>query len=175
MKGRHGMVACNANPKTLAAYFILAMCAMTISCAGESRTCSDSQNQANQTVSEQLACIYDLVNSPSVVLVPEALKGSSTTYRAAIGSLIESDYLIEVETLNPAPAGLPTMDRSVTGYYPTAEGMEYLYSHRHPVKSWLSENWFPLTVAVVSSLIGIGTVLVGWTTRKSQPAKKGRR
>lgn len=126
-------------------------------------------------MSEQLACIYDLVNNPSVVLVPEAIKRSPTTYRAAMNSLMKSGYLVEVNTLDPVPGGLPTMDRSVTGYYPTAEGMEYLYSHRHPVRSWLSKNCFPVTVAVVNSLTGVGTVLGVWATRNSQSAKSRRR
>ena len=163
------------NNRGLAALLILITCAMTVSCTGERGACSASQIRDNQTVSEQLACIYDLVNSPSVVLVPESLRGSPTTYRAAMNSLLESGYLIEVDTLEPAPGGLPTMDRSVTGYYPTAEGMEYLYSHRHPVKSWLSKNWFPVTVAAINAFVGIGTILVVWTTRSSQPERRKRR
>ena len=106
------------------AFAIIALSLTAVSCIGDTDGCSDKQIQANQTVSEQLACIYDLVNSPSVLLVPESLRGSPTTYRAAMNSLIESGYLVEVTTLDPAPGGLPTMDRSVKGYYPTAEGMD---------------------------------------------------
>ena len=159
----------------LGTLLIITIGLMTVSCAGERKGCSNTQIHNNQTVSEQLACIYDIVNSPNVVLVPESLKDSPTTYRAAMSTLLKSDYLVEVETLSPAPGGLPTMDRAVTAYYPTAEGTEYLYSHRYPVKSWLSKNWFPLTIAMVNTLIGIGTVLVVWATRNSQPAKIGRR
>ena len=157
------------------AFAIIALSLTAVSCIGDTDGCSDKQIQANQTVSEQLACIYDLVNSPSVLLVPESLRGSPTTYRAAMNSLIESGYLVEVTTLDPAPGGLPTMDRSVKGYYPTAEGMEYLYSHRHPVRSWLSINWFPLTVAIVNALIGAGTVTIVWVTRSKEQARKRRR
>ena len=65
------------------------------------------------------------------------------------------------------------MDRPVTGYYPTADGMNYLYSHRHPVRSWMSRNWFPVTVAVVNALIGVGTLLVVWVTRTASRRRRG--
>ena len=89
-------------------------------------------------------------------------------------SLLESEYLVRVATLDPA-SGLPSLEQSVAGYYPTAEGMEYLYSHRHPTVHWMKKNWFPLTVAVINSLIGIATVAVVWTTRNKEPTRRKRR
>ena len=125
-------------------------------------------------MSEQLACIYDLVNSPEVILSPEALRDSPITYRAAMNSLLESGYLVEVSTLDPAP-DLPSLERSVTGYYPTAEGIEYLYSHRHPTAHWMKKNWFPLSVALINSLIGTAAVAAVLITRKKEPTRRQRR
>ena len=56
-----------------------------------------------------------------------------------------------------AASGLVTHEGSsvAIGYYPTITGLDFLERHEHSWKVWFKENWFPLTVAVVSSVIGV--------------------
>ena len=50
--------------------------------------------------------------------------------------------------------------RGPSRYYPTFEGYEYLERHRHRTQTWLRDNWFPLSIAVISSIIGIANVVL---------------
>ena len=49
---------------------------------------------------------------------------------------------------------------TATGYYPTVTGLDFLERHEHSIKVWSKENWFPFTVAAVSSVIGIVHVVI---------------
>ena len=42
----------------------------------------------------------------------------------------------------------------------TAKGLERLYELEHPILSWTRKQWFPLAVAVWSSLIGIVSIII---------------
>ena len=133
----------------------------------EVRYCQEEAPLRTKPVSEQLACIYvvalhrldqeeELAYSPTVFSA-----ATSITYTAALNSLVASDYLVEVRTARPKegqwPKGTPP---EIVGYYLTAEGMEYLHSHKYPKGSWFKRNWFPFSVAVVNGLIGISVIVV---------------
>lgn len=153
---------------------ILTVCIAALSCASPQGACTEQQLLENKTVKEQLACIYDLVNKPGTVLVPDSLKSKSITYTAAMNSLLASDYLVKVEMLDPVQ-GLPTAEHSMQGYYPTAEGMEYLYKHKHPWRFWMKENWFPFSIAAINAVIGLLAVFVAWRTRSADQRGRSRR
>ena len=151
--------------KRRATFAVLAMTffAVALACGQPEQDCSEKDILHNDTVSEQLACIYVLAKG-SEGFSPEVVNTQSVTYRAALNSLVASGYLVRVGTFDPAPGGLPTFERPVERYYPTAEGMDYLYSHKHPVRYWLQKNWFPFSVAIMNVFIGLITVGVIWRT-----------
>ena len=41
----------------------------------------------------------------------------------------------------------------------TVKGWERLYRLEHPVKVWMKRQWFPLTVAIVSSLLALASII----------------
>ena len=61
-----------------------------------------------------------------------------------------------------AASGLVTHEGPSTaiGYYPTVTGLDFLERHEHSLRFWFKENWFPFTVAAVSSVIGIVHVVI---------------
>ena len=133
--------------------------------------CPVIKEDGSETVSDQLACMYDVAQDPNTIFISERnalLPETPLSYIAAIKSLVQSGYLVEVEEgvvrkqLDTEVFGndAPTMETPVTAYYPTADGMDYLYRHRHPVCHWLKTNWFPLVIAVVNAIIGSYAVLV---------------
>ena len=132
----------------------------------EIRICESETPTQARPVTEQLACIHDVVQykldqgleyaySPSIVAGK-----SSLTYRAALHSLVASDYLVEVATFRPKGEATPQDTQGVPGYYLTAEGMDYLRRHRYPVRYWLDHNWFPLAVAVVNGVLGFSVIVM---------------
>lgn len=42
----------------------------------------------------------------------------------------------------------------------TAKGYDRLERLEHPVRHWMTENWFPLIVAIVASVTSIGSLIV---------------
>ncbi|MDE2687876.1 MAG: hypothetical protein OXI16_10335 [Chloroflexota bacterium] len=46
------------------------------------------------------------------------------------------------------------------GYYPTLAGLDFLERHENSAKVWWRNNWFPVVVAIVSSIIGAANVAV---------------
>ena len=42
----------------------------------------------------------------------------------------------------------------------TPRGHRRLQELRHPVGTWIAENWFALAVAVTTALVGIGSIVV---------------
>ena len=92
-------------------------------------------------------------------LVTERDGGVSFIQQAGHGrSLIQA-----VNTLQSlAASGLVTHEgpSTATGYYPTVTGLDFLERHEHSIKVWSKENWFPFTVAAVSSVIGIVHVVI---------------
>ena len=160
--------------KLMAFLLATAISSMASSCAAQPEGCPEEKILANKTVKDQLACIYDLVEHDTI-LVPDLLFSESVQYTAALVSLKESGYLVPVKPLAPAPEGLPTWGQPVQGYYPTAEGAEYLYKHKYPARFWLQQNWFPLAIAIVNALIGIGTILVGWRCGRNRAGRNQRR
>lgn len=132
------------------------------------RTCEEEVPTQTRPVTEQLACIHDVLQykldreietgySPSIVAGK-----SSITYRAALNSLVASGYMVEATQIHPTGQGWPQDMESVVGFYPTAEGMEYLKRHRHPVGYWIRENWFLLVVAGVNIVLGSAAAVNLW-------------
>ena len=167
----------NRKTSQLVAFLLaIAICSMAISCVSQQEDCTEERILANKTVKEQLRCIYDLLNSGDTVLVPKGLITRSLSYRAAVVSLVESDYMVPVETVSLPPGVLPSDQTfSGSGYFLTAEGGDYLYKHKYPARFWLQQNWFPLAIAIVNSLIGVGTILVGWRNGRNRADRNQRR
>ena len=156
---------------------LLILIAIT-SCASQEqddlRICEETATQG-KPVSEQLACIYVIVQNPDTVLVPDSLSGeASTTYRAAMASLLASGYLVEVRTFRPVGEGWPDGTPEMLGYYPTAEGMEYLRRHKYPVRSWFERNWFVFSIAVVNISVAVSAIIIPlfrWQRRRGACTK----
>lgn len=145
--------------------------------ANRSSTCPVVKIDNSETVSEQLACLYDYLQSPNAMIIADysVLRADTPlSYIAAVSSLVESGYLAEVssgavvegsENQKRYEAGLPVPATPAVGYYPTAEGMEYLFKHRHPALAWLKANWFPLAIAILNAVIGVVAV---WTAKRAR-------
>ena len=46
------------------------------------------------------------------------------------------------------------------GYFPTAQGIEYLKRYRRPIRYWLTRNWFAAIVATATILVATANVAV---------------
>ena len=45
------------------------------------------------------------------------------------------------------------------------QGYQRLRQLRHPVRTWASQNWFPLSVASTSALLAMASILINLLTR----------
>ena len=43
-------------------------------------------------------------------------------------------------------------------YFPTPLGIEYLQQYKSLTKVWLKKNWFPATVAVITTIVAIASI-----------------
>lgn len=137
---------------------------MTTSCGSGKQAdlnlCNEETVKQNEPVSEQLACIYLLLEDGKSLIFPDAVLNQSITYKAAIESLEASGYLVEVDRVS-------FEGNELAGYYPTAEGIEYLRKHKHPTRHWLERNWLPLSVAIVNALIAVSAIIISvWLRRR---------
>ena len=137
------------------------------------RFCEEVVPTQTKPVADHLACIHDVVqykleHELETAFSPSIVAKASITYRAALNSLVESGYLVEAAELNPVPVGakwpegmdkLPEGMDKLPGYYPTAEGMEYLRRHRYPKTYWLEQNWFLTIVAGVNMILGVAAAI----------------
>ena len=132
------------------------------------RVCQEEAPVQAKPVTEQLACIHDVLQynldrGTETGYIPSIVAGnSSITYRAALNSLVASGYLVEAGEVRLIGQGWPQDAESVPGYYATAEGMEYLKRHRHPLRHWISQNWFLLVVAGVNIVLGSVAAINLW-------------
>ena len=132
------------------------------------RTCEEEAPTQTRPITEHLACIHDVLQykldrGMETAFSPSIVAGeSSITYRAALNSLVESGYLVEAAEIDPIGQGWPQDMEAVVGYYPTAEGMEYLKRHRHPMRYWIGQNWFPSLVGVVNIILGLAAAINLW-------------
>ena len=49
------------------------------------------------------------------------------------------------------------------GYWPrclTVEGLQYLRDIKHPVPEWLKRNWFPVVVALITTVVSVSATVV---------------
>ena len=158
------------------------MLVLTVACGSptqeEIRICEEVTATELRPIAEHLSCIHDVIQyrlekkidvtfSPSIVA-----GGSSTTYRAALNSLLASGYLVEASKYHPIGSGWPDGTEAIPGYYPTAEGMDYLRKHRHPIRYWLGNNWFLLVVAIVNVVLGTAAA-VNLVLRVTKRRSKG--
>ena len=74
---------------------------------------------------------------------------------------VVADYLIEERFLFPmfdSTTGLQIRNGRARGITP--KGMDRLKRLRHPICTWIGENWFPVVVATTTALIGILSIIV---------------
>ena len=93
-----------------------------------------------------------------------ALHGLSNIYSTHVeaeelGVMI--DYLVEERYLFPLldDAG---GDKKGEARGITPKGSQRLQELEHPVREWMERNWFALTVAIVTSAIGIASIISKW-------------
>ena len=71
------------------------------------------------------------------------------------------NYLVEERLLFPyfsSSSGEEFRDSFARGITP--KGLDRLKRLRHPVRTWIGENWFPVAVAVITATIGILSIVV---------------
>ena len=66
---------------------------------------------------------------------------------------LESEGYIYIYRL---PSGVVLPGDAIRGITP--RGLRRLEELQHPVRAWMEANWFPLTVAVITSVIGIAGI-----------------
>lgn len=47
-------------------------------------------------------------------------------------------------------------------YIITIQGYEYQRRLRHPIREWVRENWFPVTIAIVTAVAGVASAISGF-------------
>ena len=76
-------------------------------------------------------------------------------------------YLLEMRYMWPYFSRETGKELRAAGYARgiTPKGIERLQQLKNPVAYWGKKNWFPLTVAAVTALIGVGHIAVNiWAT-----------
>ena len=71
------------------------------------------------------------------------------------------NYLVEERFLFPyvaSPSGEELRDGYARGITP--KGLDRLQRLRHPVRTWIGENWFPVVVAGITATVGIASIVV---------------
>ena len=71
------------------------------------------------------------------------------------------NYLLEERFLFPyisGQSGEELRDGFARGITP--KGLDRLQRLRHPVRTWIGENWFPVVVAGITATIGIASIVV---------------
>ena len=69
------------------------------------------------------------------------------------------DYLVLERYLSPiVDREGKTLSARARGITP--RGHRRLQKLRHPIRTWIWKNWFPLAVAVVTALVGISSIFV---------------
>ena len=71
------------------------------------------------------------------------------------------NYLLEERFLFPyisSQSGDELRDGFARGITP--KGLDRLQRLRHPVRTWIGENWFPVVVAGITATIGIASIVV---------------
>ena len=74
--------------------------------------------------------------------------------------IVMLNYLVEERFLFPyfSISGTEIRDGVARGITP--KGLDRLKRLRHPVRTWIVENWFPVAVAVITAAIGIFSIIV---------------
>ena len=109
-----------------------------------------------------LAAAFDLgpilPGTPAAQSLDEAYPGEQDALT------VVADYLIEERFLFPLfdPTGLQVRNGRARGITP--KGMDRLNRLRHPTRTWIVENWFPVAVATTTALIGIISIAVNAAT-----------
>ena len=70
------------------------------------------------------------------------------------------DYLVEERFLFPLFTSSGEELRSGFARGITPKGLDRLQRLRHPVRTWIGENWFPVVVAGITATIGIVSIVV---------------
>ena len=79
------------------------------------------------------------------------------------------NYLLEERLLFPYfSRGEELRDGYARGITP--KGLDRLQRLRHPVRTWIGENWFPVMVAGTTALIGIFSIVVNLIVGLSKTA-----
>ena len=96
-----------------------------------------------------------LPGSPAAQSLSEAYPGEQEALT------VIADYLIEERFLFPlfsSTTGTELLNGRARGITP--KGMDRLRRLRHPVRTWIGENWFPVAVAATTASLGIISIIV---------------
>ena len=75
------------------------------------------------------------------------------------------NYLLEERFLFPyfsSSTGEELRNNVARGITP--KGLDRLRRLRHPVRTWIGENWFPVVIAAITATIGIASIVVNLIT-----------
>ena len=110
-----------------------------------------------------LAAAFDLgpilPGTPAAQSLDEAYPGEQEALT------VVADYLIEERFLFPlfdSITGLQVRNGRARGITP--KGMDRLSRLRHPIRTWIVENWFPVAVATTTAFLGIISIAVNAAT-----------
>ena len=110
-----------------------------------------------------LAAAFDLgailPGTPAAQSLDEAYPGEQEALT------VVADYLIEERFLFPLfdpTTGLQVRNGRARGITP--KGMDRLNRLRHPIRTWIVENWFPVAVATTTAFLGIISIAVNAAT-----------
>lgn len=68
--------------------------------------------------------------------------------------LLSGGYLCTYPSTRPPIVG--------ARYGITIQGYEYHRRLRHPIREWVRENWFPVTIAIVTAVAGVASAISGF-------------
>ena len=117
---------------------------------------SDNKHKMERDI---LAATFDLgpirPGSPAAKSLAEAYPDGQQALTVVADYLVEERFLFPM--FDPA-TGLITRGGRARGITP--KGMDRLRRLKHPVRTWAKENWFPVSVATTTALIGVISIIV---------------
>ena len=98
-------------------------------------------------------------SSASAILLERYDSESPQRLHVVIESLVDEGFLIPYRDSD----GMVSKTREITlirGITP--KGVRRLQEIRHPIRTWLKGNWFPMVVAVLATTVGIASIISDW-------------
>ena len=96
-----------------------------------------------------------LPGTPAAQRLAEAYPGEQEALTVIADYLIEERFLFPLFDSN---TGVQVRNGRARGITP--KGMDRLNRLRHPIRTWIVDNWFPVAVSATTALIGIISIAV---------------